>query len=165
MHVGLGLGLGHSSIAFLSHSFPHFLHSKIFHWDEAGIRSPCILPIPFAWTTTHPPLSLFLPSNPSIPLGNWAVERRWHFGGGGALLRQRCRVLCVYVESGGARVAFGQETAPSRWWNWSFICLRTGVGWRGPRDFRRNPQTYLIKPRWAHLQTVLKGEWAPMKSV
>lgn len=29
---------------------------------------------------------------------------------------------------------------------------------------RRNPQTHSIKPPSARLWTVLKGEWAPMKS-
>lgn len=55
---GLLLSRCHGGITFPSHSLPlHFHRSKIFHWDEAAIRSPCILPIPFASTTTHPPLS------------------------------------------------------------------------------------------------------------
>lgn len=97
--VGVSPSRCRSSTASLSASVPtHVLHCKIFHWDEAAIRSPCTLPIPFASRATHPPLTLFLPSNPSIPPGNRAVERGWHFGGGGsrgALTRRRCRVLCA----------------------------------------------------------------------
>lgn len=92
----------------------------------------------------------------------------WGRGSRAALMRRRCRVLCVCVYvcgKGGVRTAFGQETAPSRWWNWSFICLRAGVGWRGPCSVRRNPQTHSIKPPLAHLWTALKGEWAPIKCV
>lgn len=86
----------HGGIAFRSHSLPlHFHHSKIFHWDEAAIRSPCMLPIPFASTTTHPPLSSLKSLHSSRQLSSGKRLAFWGVGGrvgGGALLRQRCRV-------------------------------------------------------------------------
>lgn len=117
---GVSVSRCRSSVAFLS-LLPHlcFLLSKTFHQDGAAIRSLCILPIFFASQTTHPPssLSLFLPSNPFIPLCNWAVERGWHFRGAGvadraALMKQRCRVLCGKGWRGGWVLSWDRKQPP-----------------------------------------------------
>lgn len=172
---GLSLSRCHSSVAFLS-LFPCLSLPTLSPLQNISLgwscnKIPVHTPNPLC-LSNHPspsfPLSSLKSLHSSRQLSSGKRLAFWGRGSRAALMRRRCRVLCacVYMWKGlGLRAAFGQETAPSRWWNWSFICLRAGVGWRGPCSVRRNPQTHSIKPLRAHLWTVLKGEWAPMKSV
>lgn len=152
------------SLSLLSHSLCTLFHLQNISSGWSCNKIPVHTPNPLC-LSNHPspsfPLSSLKSLHSSQQLSSGKSLAFWGRGRRKALMRRRCRVLCVYVKGGGAqRAAFGQETAPSRWWNWSFICLRAGVGWRGPCSVRRNPQTHSIKPLRAHLWTALKGEWA-----
>lgn len=114
----------HGGLTFPSHSLPlHFHRSKIFQRDEAAIRSPCVLPIPFASTATLPPLSSLKSLHSSRQLSSGKRLAFWGVGGvggvgGGALLRQRCRVLCARAytrrveREGGGTWRLGRKQPP-----------------------------------------------------
>lgn len=98
---GVSLSRCHSSVAFLS-LFPRlcFLHGKIFHCNEAAIRSPCMLSIPFC-LSNHPspsfPLSSLKSLHSSLQLSSGKRLALWGRGSQAALMRLRCRALCVCV--------------------------------------------------------------------
>lgn len=169
---GVSLSRCHSSVAFLSLLLGYtFSTAKYFTRTELQ-SDPCAYsqsPLPL-----QPPIPLFSTFFPQIPsflpaIEQWKEAGTLGAGGAGPLWwgggEEFCVPVYMWKEEGGWRAVLGQETAPSRWWNWSFICLRAGVGWRGPCSVRRNPQTHSIRSPWAHLWMALKGEWAPGESV
>lgn len=76
-----------------------FLHSKIFHWDEAAIRSPLHTPNPLC-LSNHPspsfPLSSLKSLHSSQQLSSGKRLAFWGRGSRAALMRRWCRV-CVRV--------------------------------------------------------------------